>query len=219
MNPIQIFYSNPYFEGLQETQPFKEYLEREEQKIKSCGIRGKVLDIGCGNGRSTELLAKFADYVVGVDFSERLLEQGNQRRNNIWHQKVGGANWRYYLEDAKSLHFEDSSFDIVGMFWNTFGNLYSSRNQVLREAKRVLKSDGRIIMSVFAENILPDYLDLLSANGLRVSQQDENYVLLREGLASERFSRKKLEQICESTRLNLQIEQLTDITYWCEATK
>jgi ubiquinone/menaquinone biosynthesis C-methylase UbiE len=219
MNPIQIFYSNPYFEGLQETQPFKKYLEREEEKIKSCGIRGKVLDIGCGNGRSTELLAKFADYVVGVDFSERLLEQANQKRNAVWHQKVGGANWRYYLEDAKSLHFEDSSFDIVGMFWNTFGNLYSSRDQVLRETKRVLKPNGRIIMSVFAENILPAYLELLSSNELRVSQQDENYVFLREGLVSERFSRIKLEQICKSVGLNPKIEQLTDVTYWCEATK
>jgi len=219
MNPIQIFYSNPYFDGLQETQPFKEYLKREEQIIKSCGIKGKVLDIGCGNGRSTELLANFAEYVIGIDFSERLLEQANQKRNVVWHQKVGGPNWRYYLEDAKSLHFEESSFDIVGMFWNTFGNLYSLRDQVLREAKRVLKPDGRIIMSVFAENILPAYLDLLSFNGLRVLQQDENYVFLREGLVSERFSRKKLEQICESVGLNPEIEQLTEATYWCEATK
>jgi len=164
-------------------------------------------------------LARFADYVVGVDFSERLLEQAKEKRNKVTGQIVGGANWRYYLEDAQSLHFEGSSFDIVGRFWNTFGNLYSSRDQVLRETKRVLKPEGRIIMSVFAENILPTYLDLLSANGLRVSQQDENYIFLREGLVSERFSRKKLEQICESAGLNPQIEQLTDITYWCEATK
>jgi ubiquinone/menaquinone biosynthesis C-methylase UbiE len=167
------------------------------------------LDIGCGNGRSTELLAKFSDYVVGVDFSERLLEQAKENRNKVSGQKVGGANWKYYLEDAKSLHFEDSLFDIVGMFWNTFGDLYSSRDQILREAKRVLKPEGRIIMSVFAENILPAYLDLLSSNGLKVLQHDENYVFLREGLVSERFSRKKSEQICESVGLNPKIEQLT----------
>lgn len=219
MNPIQVFYSNPYFEGLQETQQFKEYLEREEQKIKSCGVRGKVLDIGCGNGRSTELLAKFADYVIGIDFSERLLDQAKEKRNKVSGQIVRGANWKYYLEDAKSIHFEDSSFDVVGMFWNTFGNLYSSRDQVLKEAKRVLKPEGRIIMSIFAENILPAYLDLLSYNGLKVSQQDENYIFLKEGLVSERFSRKKLEKICENAGLNPQIEQLTDVTYWCEATK
>ncbi len=219
MNPVQLFYENPFFERLRITQPFKEYLEKEEQKIKSCGIRGKVLDIGCGNGRSTEILARLADYVIGIDFSERLLEEANERRNKVYHHKIGGANWRYYLEDAKSLHFEDSSFDIVSMFGNTFGNLYSLRDQVLKEANRVLKPDGRIIVSVFAENILPTYLDLLSSNGLRVSQQDENYVFLREGLVSERFSRKKLEQICEGAGLNPQIEQLTDVTYWCEATK
>ncbi len=219
MNPIQIFYSNPYFEELQETQPFKEYLKREEQKIKSCGIKGNVLDVGCGDGRSTELLAKFADYVIGIDFSERLLEQANQKRNTVWHQRGGGANWKYYLEDARSLHFEDSFFDVVGMFWNTFGNLYSSRDNVLREAKRVLKPEGRIIISVFADNILPEYLDLLSANGLRALQQDENYVFLREGLVSERFSRKKLEHICKSAELNPKIEHLTHATYWCEATK
>ena len=92
MNPVQIFYENPFFEGLQITQPFKEYLEKEEQKIKSCRIRGKVLDIGCGNGRSTEILANLADYVIGVDFSERLLEQANEKRNKAHYHKVGGAN-------------------------------------------------------------------------------------------------------------------------------
>ena len=63
MNPIQIFYSNPYFEGLHEIQPFKEYLERGTKnkvlwnkrksfrywlwKRKKHGIIGKVCRLCC----------------------------------------------------------------------------------------------------------------------------------------------------------------------------
>ncbi len=212
MNQIKIFYKKSFFEKLQITRQFEEYLKKEKQKIKSCGIKGRILDIGCGNGRSTEILADLADYVIGIDFSKRLLNQAKKRLRKM-------SNVNFYLKDAKSMHFEDSSFDFVGMFWNTFGNLYLARDQVLKEVKRVLKPKGKILISVFAENILPAYLELLSINNLEVLKKDKDFIYLKEGLVSERFSRKKLKQIFKNVGLNLRIEQLTDRTYWCEATK
>lgn len=147
MNPIQIFYNNPYFENLQETEPFQKYLGVEQNKTKGSIKGGKVLDIGCGNGRSTAILSDVADKVVGIDFSERLLDQAKRRL-----QKKD--NVRFYLEDARSMHFRDLEFGSVFMLWNTFGNLYSAREKVLREAKRVVKPNGSIYLSVFSENVL-----------------------------------------------------------------
>jgi ubiquinone/menaquinone biosynthesis C-methylase UbiE len=209
MNPIQIFYNNPYFENLQETEPFREYLEREEQKVKEVIRGGKILDVGCGNGRSTQILSKISNEVVGIDFSERLLGQAQKRCPEV----------RFYLEDAKSTHFDNGSFDYVVMLWNTFGNLYSSRNQVLREVRRIVKPDGKVLMSVLSENVLDVYFDMLKQNELVVLHQDENYIFLREGLVSERFSKEKLEEICRANGLTPRVDRLTDISYWCEAQK
>ncbi len=209
MNPIQIFYDSPYFENLNETEPFQRYLEVEQDKTRESIKGGRVLDIGCGSGRSTAILSGVADEVIGIDFSERLLNQARkilQRNENV----------RFYLEDAKSMHFKDSKFDHVFMLWNTFGNLYSVRDKVLQEAKRIVKPEGNIYLSVFSENVLPSYLNMLKQNGLIIEHQDENYVFLREGLVSERFNREKLEKILDKAGLKGDIQPLTDIAYWCE---
>lgn len=58
---------------------------------------------------------------------------------------------------------------------------------------------------------------MLKQNKLVVEHQDENYVFLREGLISERFSREKLEKILNGAGLRIDIQPLTNIAYWCEA--
>lgn len=212
MNPVQAYYNNPYFESLRLTEPFQEYLRKEEQKVRGAIRGGRVLDLGCGNGRSTAILADVSDEVVGIDFSERLLEQaklGLSERDNV----------RLFYEDAKSMHFEDGSFDYVVMLWNTFGNLYSARDQVLRESRRVLKPNGALLISTFSENCLGPYLEFVEHNGLTVTHHDENYVFLREGLISERFNRQKLEAILRRVGLEPKTEKLSRIAYWCEARK
>ncbi len=212
MNPVQVFYNNPYFENLKETKPFSDYLKMEEEKLRKNVSRGRVLDIGCGNGRSTAILQEISDEVVGIDFSERLLDQARKRLS-------GKSNVRFYLEDAKSTHFEDSTFDYVVMLWNTFGNLYSARDRVLCEAKRLLRPTGKIFLSVLSDRVIPEYMEMLRNNKLVVEHQDENYIFLREGLISERFSKQKLEAILSKAGLTGQIKTLTDISLWCEAKK
>ncbi|MBR9691455.1 class I SAM-dependent methyltransferase [Candidatus Woesearchaeota archaeon] len=211
MNPVQEFYNNPYFENLQETQPFLEYLAREEKEIRRNISGGRVLDIGCGNGRSTAILADVADKVIGIDLSERLLEQAKERLKDR-------KNVELYLENAKSTHFENDYFDCIVMLWNTFGNLYSARDKVFREAVRIVKPNRRIILSVFSENVLPAYSSMLAKNELTIEHQDENYVFLREGLVSKRFSEEKLREIYSNSPLGTkyEIKKLTDISYWCE---
>lgn len=209
MNPVQIFYNNPYFENLSLTKPFQEYLEREQQKVMKIIKGGKILDIGCGNGRSTQILSKISDEIIGIDFSERLLEQARKKCPYA----------KFFLEDAKSTHFDNNSFDYVVMLWNTFGNLYSSRDKVLEEVKRVVRPEGKILLSILSEKVLDAYFDMLKQNKLVVQHKDENYIFLREGLVSERFSREKLEKICKENGLNPKIEKLTNISYWCELQK
>lgn len=212
MNPVHIFYESPHFECLDIPKPLLDYLSAEESELKNTISSGAVLDIGCGNGRTTRILAELSDNVVGVDFSDHLLSQA---KINLCNQK----NVELYLEDAKSMHFKNASFDYVVMEWNTFGNLYSLRDRVLQESSRVLRPNGKILLSVFSENVLPSYFDMLKRSGLNVAHVDENYVFLKEGLVSERFNENKLQTICKSVHLKADIKNLTDISYWCELTK
>lgn len=210
INPVKLFYENPPFENLVETASFLKYLAEEEGKVKSAIKGGKVLDIGCGEGRSTEIIADVADEVTGVEFSQRLLEQARARLE-------GRDNIRLYLEDAISTHFEDGEFDCCAMLWNTIGNLYALRNKVLGEARRVLKPDGKIIITAFSENVVEPYLEMLKINNLKAEHIDENYIFLREGLVSERFTKDKLKKVLSDVGLTAKIEPLTGIAYWCEA--
>ncbi|MFC1697546.1 class I SAM-dependent methyltransferase [Nanoarchaeota archaeon] len=210
MNPVQMFYTNNYFKELKETEPFKEYLDKEEEIIKQVVKGGKCLDVGCSNGlRSTRILSDICDSVIGIDFSYTAIKDAKRNFKDII----------FFYEDAKSTHFSDNSFDYVVMSWNLFGNLYSSRDLVLAEAKRIVKDNGLIVISTFSENVLEPYKELVSVNGLNIDHIDENYAFLREGLVSERFSESKLRDIFSKFDLDADIAKLTDIAYFCEVRK
>jgi ubiquinone/menaquinone biosynthesis C-methylase UbiE len=212
INPVHIFYESPHFECLDIPKPLLEYLSAEEGKLKNSVFGGSVLDLGCGNGRVTNLLSNVSNKVTGVDFSDHLRSQAKINLRDK-------SDIELYLEDAKSMHFKDASFDYVVMAWNTFGNLYFSRDRILQESLRVLKPDGKLFLSVFSENVLQPYFEMLEKSRLNVVHYDENYVFLKEGLVSERFSESKLEHIFKKAKVKSNITKLTEISYWCELTK
>jgi ubiquinone/menaquinone biosynthesis C-methylase UbiE len=106
--------------------------------FKDIKLSEKVLDLGCGNGRYYQLL-KNTQY-IGVDNSEKLIKIANQ--------KYPEANFQ--AQDALSLSFEKDSFDKV----YSIAVLHHIPSQELRlkfleEAKRVLKPNGKIIVTVW----------------------------------------------------------------------
>lgn len=61
----------------------------------------KVLDFGCGAGRSSEMLSNMGASVVGVDHSQEMLDEASRTQNtDITFTKIDG-----------SLPFEENSFD------------------------------------------------------------------------------------------------------------
>ncbi len=101
---------------------------------------GKLLDMGCGNGRHLEVAMNLSYDIVGLDASRKLLDISFKRISGKGHLVSG---------DVKKLPFLDDSFDIV-LYIATIHHLSEGRVESVREARRVLKPGGRILVSAWA---------------------------------------------------------------------
>ncbi|HLA96663.1 MAG TPA: class I SAM-dependent methyltransferase [Pyrinomonadaceae bacterium] len=100
-------------------------------------VEGKsVLDIACGTGYGIGLMQGQAFMVTGVDVDADAAKEAKAECNE--HSAV-------LLAHGLRLPFTDESFDVVTSF-ETLEHLYE-RASFLAELKRVLKSDGRLILS------------------------------------------------------------------------
>jgi SAM-dependent methyltransferase len=104
-------------------------LMRWRTRIVLPHIRGKLLDIGCGPNHLTRT---YAGEGVGVDVHQ-------------W------GDVDLVVEDASDLPFADEAFDTVTIIAAL--NHIPNREDVLREAYRVLAHDGRIILTMIPPSI------------------------------------------------------------------
>ena len=97
-----------------------------------------VLDLGCGPGLYAEELTTRGARVLGVDSSSRMVQLAQERLGSTAQFKVHDLNEElYWLADA--------SFDLAIMAL-VIHHLVD-RNRVLREAHRVLRPRGRLVVS------------------------------------------------------------------------
>lgn len=116
-----------------------------EVAIESLGdaASGKVLDVACGPGTASLLLAKQACEVHAIDFSEAMLAVMNEKikannRHNIYPQ----------LGEGQAMVFKDETFDAaLSMFGLMF---FPNRYQGFSELYRVLKKHGRVAVTSWA---------------------------------------------------------------------
>jgi ubiquinone/menaquinone biosynthesis C-methylase UbiE len=105
-------------------------------------VKGKkTLDLACGEGFNTRILARKGARATGVDFSERLIEFARTLEKK---EKLG---IEYYVSDAADLKkFATGHFDIVTCFMALMD--IEKYEDAIRETARVLKRNGRFIFSI-----------------------------------------------------------------------
>lgn len=99
-----------------------------------------ILELGCGDGRYTVLLAEQCQWILAVDFSQQSLRTLRQRLKNV-------ANVALVLGDVTTIKTRDASFDCV--FSTLVSNLPTRehRSALYRLAARSLRPDGRFVFS------------------------------------------------------------------------
>ena len=99
-----------------------------------------ILEIGFGPGEAIAEIVRLtpSGYVAGIDHSEEMLKMASHRN----HKAMMQEHVELTLGDAKSLPYEDDSFDTVFAV-NVF-HFWADPTRELAECHRVLKSDGRI---------------------------------------------------------------------------
>ncbi len=103
-------------------------------------IRGKkVLDLGCGEGYNTRMMARKGAKVTGIDFAEKMIAFA------INSEKRDKLGIKYYISNATKLSiFKNNTFDIVSSFM-AIQDIANYR-QTLKEVGRVLKKNGRLVI-------------------------------------------------------------------------
>lgn len=100
---------------------------------------GRLLDLGCGTGRTTAPLAERGYDVVGVDVSAEMVARARRRHPEL----------SFAVGDATDLDYDDDSFDYVLFSYYGLDCIApaSARRAAIAEAYRVLAPGGRFAFS------------------------------------------------------------------------
>ena len=127
-----------------------EYVVRFLKRWGKEGHVRKILDVPCGAGRHTALMAELGFEAFGADISQVALELAREQllKHNLKAQ--------FKFTDLLNLQFEDQTFDAV-ISWRSLHVLNrDDMRKALAEFKRVIREDGYILFSTRSDRNIYD---------------------------------------------------------------
>ena len=103
----------------------------------------KTLELGCGCGIYTKVIAREATELLATDLSDEMVSASRNRLKKF-------ANITVEKENCLQLSYRDSTFDTV--FMANLLHIIPSPEKAIDESKRVLKPGGTIILLSYTTN-------------------------------------------------------------------
>lgn len=135
----------------------------------------RVLEVGCGTGNVSSFLAEKGYLVTGCEYYREAIDMA-------W------PGFRKVQGDAKYLPFSDSTFDIVGLF--DVLEHFDDDISLLKEATRVVKKNGIIVITVPAKEELWSFVDVRAFHKRRYTKE-----MLKKILSEGRLNPLLIEYI------------------------
>ena len=99
-----------------------------------------VLDVGCGTGIHLEYYQRTGCIVFGIDQSPSMLQ--------VAHKRLGDSA-NLFVGDASYMPYADKEFDLIIISTVLHEMPRAVRSEVICESKRILNSEGRILLIDF----------------------------------------------------------------------
>lgn len=147
--------------------------------------RGMVaLDAGCGDGKTTELMARRCE-VIGSDFSREALFSLRSQRPALSSVDLVEC-------ELLSLPFDSEKFDAVACVHAISHMLKKERSRVARELARVLKPSGHLLVEGFGRE------DLRCGDG---SELESGTFLRGNGILTHYFDEREIPHLFRDLEL------------------
>ena len=147
--------------------------------LEAAGVRqgDHVLDVGCGPGYLTRMLAEAIGRegsVIGIDAAPEMIEYANRRSRRI-------SNCAFQVGTVESLPFPDGSFDVVVSSLMVHHLPEEGRVEAIREMRRVLRAGGTLLLADFniPERGIWDFVARITGHSGHGSSSSQRAMLAR----------------------------------------
>jgi demethylmenaquinone methyltransferase/2-methoxy-6-polyprenyl-1,4-benzoquinol methylase len=191
--PDQSTFIDAQIKSLEEANPLREPILRSIIAALQRPSGSHGLDIGCGIGLQTSLLAEATGpvgRVTGLDISPELLAYARNRVGSL----AGADRITFQEGDMRSLPFPDNSFDWA---WSVDGVGYPAGDllPVLKEIARVVQPGGCVAISAWtSQQLLPGH-SMLEA---RLNATCSAYAPFFQGKSPESYYLRALRWFSEA---------------------
>jgi len=140
-----------------------------------------IADLGSGDGSFALFLAQSAVKVLAVDSSEKMLDVARDRALH-----AAAHNVEFRLGEMEELPVDDASVDVV--FFSQSLHHAAHPERALREAARILRPAGRVVVLDLAKHRFEEARDLYADEWLGFSEAELETMLAAAGFSHIRTS-------------------------------
>jgi SAM-dependent methyltransferase len=157
------------YDGFMDNVPYRQWADYIQDLLREQGIRdGLVLELGCGTGSLTELLAGKGYDMIGVDNSGDMLQIAMEKR------EVSGSDILYLLQDMREFELYGTVRAVVSICDSmNYITEYEDLVQVLRLVNNYLDPEGILIFDLNTEY---KYRQVLGDNTIAECREDKSFI-------------------------------------------